>query len=71
MSFFTKWERELSGKIEEGKMLAPRPTRSGNEKPYQQPVWNDLTWERMRNKNGFLFEITLPCEITSKYCKVI
>jgi len=28
-----KWESELSGKIEEGKMLALRPTRGGNDKP--------------------------------------
>jgi len=37
-----KGEPELSGKIEEAKMLAPRPTRGGIEKPSQQPVWNEL-----------------------------
>jgi len=30
--YMPKWEPELSGKIDEGKMLAPRPTRDGKEK---------------------------------------
>jgi len=31
--FYTNRETELSGKTEKGKMLPPRPTRGGNEKP--------------------------------------
>jgi len=32
-ALYTKWKPELSGKMEEGKILAPRPTRDGNEEP--------------------------------------
>jgi len=35
------WEPIPSGLIKEGEMLAPRPTRGGNEKPERQLVWNE------------------------------
>jgi len=30
------------GKVKKVKMLAPRPTKVGNEKPQWQAAWNEL-----------------------------